>query len=110
MYKMFQYRLFPTKKQVHKLNETLNECRWLYNHFLEQRKTTYEQEGQSLSCYNQIDTLGLLKQERPILKQVYSQVLQNVAVRVDLAFKAFFRRCKAGEKPGNPVRRIVGSY
>ena len=65
MYKMYQYRLFPTKKQVHKLNETLNECRWLYNHFLEKRKTTYEQEGQSLSCYNQIDTLGLLKQERP---------------------------------------------
>src|SRR5712691_12975477 len=112
MYKMYQYRLFPTKKQVHKLNETLNECRWLYNHFLEKRKTTYEQEGQSLSCstyeqegqslscYNQIDTLGLLKQERPILKQVHSQVLQNVAVRTDLAFKAFFRRCKAGETPG----------
>jgi len=110
MYKMFQYRLFPTKKQVHKLNETLNECRWLYNHFLEQRKTTYEQEGQSLSCYNQIDTLGLLKQERPILKQVYSQVLQNVAVRVDLAFKAFFRRCKAGEKPGYPRFRGRDRY
>ena len=107
---MFQYRLFPTKKQVHKLNETLNECRWLYNHFLEQRKTTYEQEGQSLSCYNQIDTLGLLKQERPILKQVYSQVLQNVAVRVDLAFKAFFRRCKAGEKPGYPRFRGRDRY
>src|SRR2546428_6545832 len=110
MYKMFQYRLFPTKKQVHKLNETLNECRWLYNHFLEKRKTTCEQEGQSLSCYNQIDTLGLLKQERPILKQVYSQVLQNVAVRVDLAFKAFFRRCKAGEKPGYPRFKGYGRY
>ncbi len=76
---MFQYRIYPTKKQVQKLNETLGECRWLYNHFLEQRKTTYEQEGQSLSCYHQIDTLGLLKQERATLKQVHSQVLQNVA-------------------------------
>src|SRR5216684_7852816 len=102
MHKMFQYRIYPTKKQVQKLNETLGECRWLYNHFLEQRKTTYEQEGQSLSCYHQIDTLGLLKQERATLKQVHSQVLQNVAVRIDLAFKAFFRRCKASEKPGFP--------
>src|SRR5947208_5841526 len=110
MHKMFQYRIFPTKKQVHKLNETLNECRWLYNHFLEKRKTTYEQEGQSLSCYNQIDTLGLLKQERPILKQVYSQVLQNVAVRIDLAFKAFFRRCKAGENSGYPRFRGRDRY
>src|SRR5436305_12922647 len=102
MQKMFQYRLFPTKKQVHKLNETLDECRWLYNHFLEKRILTYEQEGQFLSCYHQIDTLGLLKQERSTLKQVHSQVLQNVAMRIDLAFKAFFRRCKAGEQPGFP--------
>ena len=107
---MFQYRIYPTKKQVQKLNETLGECRWLYNHFLEQRKTTYEQEGQSLSCYHQIDTLGLLKQERATLKQVHSQVLQNVAVRIDLAFKAFFRRCKAGENPGYPRFRGRDRY
>ncbi len=110
MHKMFQYRLFPTKKQVHKLNETLDECRWLYNHLLEKRKTTYEQEGQFLSCYHQIDTLGLLKQERSTLKQVHSQVLQNVAVRIDLAFKAFFRRCKAGEQPGYPRFRGPDRY
>src|SRR5436190_23474779 len=110
MHKMFQYRIYPTKKQVQKLNETLGECRWLYNHFLEKRKTTYEQEGQSLSCYNQIDTLGLLKQERPPLKQVHSQVLQNVAVRVDLAFKSFFRRRIAGEKPGYPRFRGRDRY
>ncbi|GAC1567939.1 MAG: RNA-guided endonuclease TnpB family protein [Ktedonobacteraceae bacterium] len=107
---MFQYRIFHTKKQVHKLNETLNECCWLYNYFLEKRKTTYEQKGQFLSCYHQIDTLGLLKQERPTLKQVHSQVLQNVAVRIDLAFKAFFRRCNAGEKPGYPRFRGRDRY
>ncbi|MFL5667221.1 MAG: helix-turn-helix domain-containing protein, partial [Ktedonobacteraceae bacterium] len=27
MRKMFQYRIFPTKKQAQKLNETLDECR-----------------------------------------------------------------------------------
>jgi putative transposase len=36
------------------------------------------------------------------MQRVHSQVLQNVAVRVDLAFKAFFRRVKAGEQPGYP--------
>jgi hypothetical protein len=40
---------------------------------------------------------------------VQSQVLQNVAVRIDLAFKAFFRRVKAGEaEPGYPRFRGVG--
>jgi putative transposase len=102
MRKMFQYRIYPTKKQNTKLNETLEECRWLYNHLLEKRKTAYEQDGISLSLYQQHATYPLLKQERPSLAHVHSQVLQNVAVRLDLAFKAFFRRCKAGENPGYP--------
>jgi putative transposase len=102
MHKMFQYRIFPTRKQETKLNETLDECRWLYNHLLETRKNAYEQDGKGLSCYQQQATYPILKQERPSLNTVHSQVLQNVAVRIDLAFKAFFRRCKAGETPGYP--------
>jgi len=82
----------------------------LYNHLLEKRKTAYEQEGKSLTCYEQINTFPILKAERPSLKSVHSQVLQNVAVRIDLAFKAFFRRCKAGEKPGYPRFKGYGRY
>jgi putative transposase len=111
MRKMFQYRIYPTKKQETKLNETLEECRWLYNHLLEKRKETYEHEGISLSLYQQQETFSILKQERPPLKEVHSQVLQNVAVRVDLAMKAFFRRCKEdAEKPGFPRFKGHGRY
>ena len=100
---MFQYRIYPTKQQVHKLNETLEECRWLYNHLLAKRKETYEQTGQGLSLYGQQSTFQVLKQERSSLDRVHSQVLQNVAVRVDLAFKAFFRRMREhAEDPGFP--------
>src|SRR5258708_35216237 len=42
--------------------------------------------------------LPALKAERPALAGVHSQVLQNVAVRMDLAVQAFFRRLKAGER------------
>ncbi len=107
---MFQYRLFPNKKQAQKLNETFEECRWLYNHLLEKRKETYEQTGNGLSCYQQQSTYPILKEERPSLSNVHSQVLQNVAVRIDLAFKAFFRRCKAGENPGYPRFKGYGRY
>jgi putative transposase len=55
-------------------------------------------------------SLPALKAERPALAGVHSQVLQNVAVRIDLAFKAFFRRVKAGEKPGYPRFRGCGRY
>jgi len=111
MRKMFQYRIFPTKKQVHKLNATLEECRWLYNHLLGKRKDAYEQDGTSLSLFQQQKTFVLLKAERTTLDSVHSQVLQNVAVRVDLAMQAFFRRCKEhAEKPGFPRFKGYGRY
>jgi putative transposase len=85
------------------LNETLEECRWLYNHLLQKRKEVYEQTGNGLSLYQQQATFPLLKQERASLQKVHSQVLQNVAVRLDLAMKAFFRRVREhAEEPGFP--------
>ncbi|HLX39304.1 MAG TPA: transposase, partial [Ktedonobacteraceae bacterium] len=55
-------------------------------------------------------TYPVLKQERPSLNTVHSQVLQNVAVRIDLAMQAFFRRVKAGETPGYPRFRGRDRY
>src|SRR5213080_1128300 len=74
------------------------------------RKHAYAHTGKGLSCYEQQSTYPLLKQERPTLERVHSQVLQNVAVRLDLAFKAFFRRCQAGENPGYPRFRGRDRY
>ncbi len=110
MIKNFQYRIFPTKNQLKSLESTLEECRWLSNHLLENRKTAYFQEGKRLSCYGQQATYPMLKEQRPSLKSVHSQVLQNVAVRIDLAMQAFFRRLKAGEKTGYPRFKGYGRY
>jgi len=92
------------------MRQWLEECRWLFNHFLAERKNAWEQEQKSLSLYEQQASLPTLKKQRPSLASVHSQVLQNVAVRIDLAFKAFFRRVKAGEKPGYPRFRGKGRY
>ncbi|MCX6046961.1 MAG: transposase, partial [Chloroflexi bacterium] len=50
------------------------------------------------------------KTAKPVLKEVHSQVLQNVQERVDLAYQAFFRRVKAGEEPGFPRFKGRGLY
>ncbi len=110
MRKTFKYRLYPTAAQARALQTTLDECHWLYNRLLEERKTAYEERGASLALYKQQATFGALKVERPALAGVHSQVLQNVAVRIDLAFQAFFRRVKAGETPGFPRFRGYGWY
>jgi putative transposase len=69
---------------------------------LAERRDTYEQTGKSPSLYAQHSSYPALKKANPVLREVHSQVLQNVAVRIDLAFKAFFRRIKAGDTPGYP--------
>jgi hypothetical protein len=37
--KTFQYRLYPTKGQQRLLTQQLEECRWLWNTLLAERKT-----------------------------------------------------------------------
>jgi len=110
MRKSFQYRIYPTKKQETLLLSTLEQCRRLYNHLLEKRKDSWEISKKGLSLYDQQATFPILKERVPELNEVHSQVLQNVAVRIDLAFKAFFRRVKRGEAPGYPRFRGYGRY
>jgi len=70
--------------------------------FLGERKDSWEKEKKSVSVYDQINQLPSFKEKFPIYKNIYSMVLQEIAFRVDFAFKGFFRRCKKGEKFGYP--------
>jgi putative transposase len=110
MLKAFKYRLYPTKAQRSKMNRTLELCRWTYNETLAYRKALYESESKSSSKYATNALLPAWKVDKPELREVFSQTLQNVQERVDLAFKAFFKRVKAGEKPGYPRFKGRGWY
>src|SRR5258708_22540677 len=110
MRKMFQYRIYPTKSQAKALEQVLEECRWLYNETLAYRTRAWEQEQRAVSWYESKARIPLLKQARCTLKNVHSQVLQNVTERVELAMQAFFRRCKAGDTPGYPRFKGKGRY
>src|SRR5262245_42359392 len=102
MRKTFKYRLYPNKRQRRLVDQQIAECRWLYNELLAARRDAWEQRQESVRLYDQQATLPALKATRPALAEVQSQVLQNVAVRIDLAFQAFFRRVRTDEAPGYP--------
>src|SRR5574343_20876 len=108
MRKNFKYRMYPSKKQIRQLNASLSACRFVWNNFLSERKTKYEKEKITLTMYDQLNTLPDLKQRHLFLKNAHSQCLQNVGTRIDLAFKAFFRRIKQGATPGFP--RFKGDH
>ena len=106
----YVYRVYPTKAQETALTGTLETCRQVYNSLLNWRKHDYEVLGKSPSKVEQQAAFPRWKKEHAELSEVYSQVLQNVAGRVDLAFDAFFRRVKAGETPGFPRFKSYGQY
>jgi putative transposase len=110
MRKTFKYRLYPTKLQTTKMNNILEQTRWVYNETLALRKNTWESEKKSISLYASQIELTKWKSTKPELNEVFSQVLQNAQLRVDLAFKAFWRRCKAGDNPGFPRFKGKGWY
>ena len=109
--KPYKFRLQPSKSQRSKLTQTLELCRLVYNTTLAIRKNAWEGEKRSVSLYDTNKMLTSWKGEYAELKQVHSQVLQNVQERVNLAFQSFFRRVKGGaDKVGYPRFKSYGRY
>jgi putative transposase len=88
----------------------LETCRILYNNALQDRKEAYEQDKVTLNYCDQANTLPEAKKGDECLAGVHSQVVQDVLKRLDKAFQNFFRRVKAGEKPGYPRFRGYDRY
>lgn len=97
-----RFRLYPTKKQAQQLQWTLDRCRELYNAALQERREVYRYTGKGTTYEAQANQLPEIKAIREEYRTIHSQVLQDTLKRVDKAFKAFFRRVKAGHTPGYP--------
>ena len=105
MLRTYGYKLKPTKTQVLWLEDILERLRQLQNSALNGRKAVYETETRTLSYNEQARELTVARQRDEWYKDVPAQFQQNVLKRVDLAFKAFFRRVRSGETPGYPRMR-----
>lgn len=111
MRKTYKYRIYPSKTQDARLLATLDVCRILYNSCLVDRKNHYESTGEGLSRIRQQEILVADKKRVLLLKEVHSQVLQDVLLRVERAYQGFFRRLAAREaKAGYPRFKSEGRY
>jgi putative transposase len=102
MRRAFVYRLYPTRRQAEALAGQLEATRQLYNAALEQRRTVWHTKRRSISVYQQLHELPDLRRADADLGAVHSHVCQTTLRRLDVAFRTFFRRVKAGESPGYP--------
>ena len=86
MNKTYKFRLYPNNEQKDILQKTLNTCRFIYNIALEDRINCYQRTGKGLSYYDQAQWLKELD------NNIYSQVIQDVLIRLNKAYDNFFRR------------------
>jgi putative transposase len=106
----YKYRLHPTTAQEAILHATLWRLRELYNAALQERRDAYQKCGVSISAYQQMAQLKDVRAAREDIATIHVHLLQDAITRLDRAFRAFFRRCKAGEKPGYPRFRGRDRY
>lgn len=91
--KTYKFRLHPTKEQEVLLSKYFGCSRWVYNHFLNERKEQYQKDKKSDNYYAQAKSLTEIKkkEETEWLKEVNSQTLQFALRSLDTAFLNFFR-------------------
>jgi putative transposase len=100
----YQYALKPTKQQVDTMNEWLNICRGIWNYALAERKDWYNsrscrvdacslkyeyiipEDATRPTFASQCKALTEAKKNKPWLKLVQSQVLQQVLKQLENAF------------------------
>jgi putative transposase len=106
----YRYRLHPNVSQAHILDDWRRQCSRLYNAALEQRILWWQMCRKSATRFDQTAQLTDLRAADPVFSAVPVEVQRSALRRIDLAFQAFFRRCKSGEKPGFPRFRSHRRY
>lgn len=110
MIRTYRYPLHPTVAQEAVLLGWLGQCCDLYNAALQERRDAWKKQRVSIGLYGQYKGLTEWRQSDTDGAAVPAWVQRSALARVDRAFKAFFRRCKSGAKPGFPRFRKKRRY
>ena len=98
MYKGYEYRIYPNKKQEVLLNKIFGCVRYIYNWGLSKKIKYYQEQNKMLSSFDLTKELPILKQEKEWLKEIDAQALQQSLRHLDNSFTKFFRGKKGFPK------------
>jgi putative transposase len=101
--KTFCFKTYHSKKNRY-LHNQISLAGEIYNHCIALHKRYYRMSKKSLNAYSlQKHLTKLKKRERySHWNQLGSQAIQDIADRIDKAYKLFFRNQKLGIKSGTP--------
>jgi putative transposase len=108
----YKFLLRPTSKQAQALSEMLRDHCSLYNGALQERRDAWRHPSKTSIRYGEQSTqLKEIRAFDPERQGRWSFSSQQATLRrLDKAFAAFFRRVKAGQKPGYPRFRGVNWF
>ena len=103
-YKAYKLRIYPTDSQRKLIEKTFGSTRYIYNNFLTERKSKYEESKTKISVYEQLKELTNIKKEKEWLREIDSCALRACVYNLDDAFQKFFKG------NGYPKFRAKGVY
>lgn len=104
------YKLYPSAQQELLLRELLRSHQTLYNAALQERSEAWSKAQKSISYADQCKSLTIIRQSLPEWTIPNCSSQQMTLRRLDKAFKAFFRRVKAGDEPGYPRFKSINRF
>lgn len=90
--KAIKVKIYPKKWQKELIEKHFGCCRFAYNFGLERKVKTYTETKKSISFYAIQKEIPELYEEKPWLKEVNSQSLQQSLKDLDSAFSHFFKK------------------
>jgi putative transposase len=103
MRRSYKFRLRPTRKQEAALDACLEDSRQLYNAALQERREAWRMGCHQVTFYSQDAQLKQIRADDPAQYGRWAFSCERATIRrLDRAFQGFFRRVRAGEKPGYP--------
>jgi putative transposase len=98
----YKFRIYPTAGQASRLALCLRDHQRLYNAALEERREAWRMRRASVRYGMQSVQLRDIRGDDPDQARWSFSSQQATLRRLDRAFAAFYRRVKAGQKPGYP--------
>ena len=86
-----KFGIYPNKQQKMLIDKTFGCVRYVYNHFLAERKELWEKHKESTTMFKQNKELTALKRELEWLQEPDKNALQYALRHLDTAYKKFYK-------------------
>ena len=98
----YKFRLYPNQEQEDQIQRTFGCCRFVYNYYLDKRKTVYKNEKITMGYTACSKDMTALKKEFEWLNEADATALQSSIRNLDSAYQNFFKGITEHRKVGHP--------